>query len=116
MPQGKIYGDEVSLVSDFSTPALWLDMNGDNYLPGWPLKLSIPLKTNRNVDRFNIPNGAALTVNGQRIGFNANGVLGGSSIVKGSAGIRTADLNIDKLVSMIPPLTKISLTGLTYTV
>lgn len=110
--EGKIYGDEVVLVSDFSTPALWLDMNGDNYLPGWPLKLSIPLKTNRNVDRFNIPNGAALTVNGQRIGFNANGVLGGSSIVKGSAGIRTADLNIDKLVSMIPAAYKDLLDGI----
>ena len=110
--QGLISGDAVELTSDVSTPELFLSMGGDTYVPGWPLKLTIPLKTNRNVDRFHVDEGAMAMVNGERIYFNADGTLGGSSIVRADAGIHTRNMDIDKLVSMIPDKFSSSLDGI----
>ena len=109
---GDISGDDVTLTSDVSTPALFLTMGGDSYVPGWPLRLTVPLKTNRNVDRFHIGEGAQATVNGEHIAFNADGTLGGASIVRADAGIRTQNMDIDKLVSMIPDKFSSSLDGI----
>lgn len=109
---GLISGDDVTLTSDVSTPALFLTMGGDSYVPGWPLSLTVPLKTNRNIDRFHIGEGAVATVNGERISFNADGTLGGASIVKANAGIRTQNSDIDKLLSMIPDKFRSSLDGI----
>ena len=109
---GLISGDDVTLTSDVSTPALYLTMGGDSYIPGWPLSLTIPLRTNRNIDRFHIGEGAVATVNGERISFHADGTLGGTSIVKADAGIRTQESDIDKLISMIPDKFRSSLDGI----
>ena len=109
---GQISGDDVTLTSDVSTPALFLTMGGDSYVPGWPLRLTLPLRTNRNIDRFHIGEGAVATVNGERISFNADGTLGGASIVRADAGIRTQETDIDKLMSMIPDRFSSSLDGI----
>ena len=109
---GLISGDDVTLTSDVSTPALFLTMGGDSYVPGWPLRLTVPLRTNRNIDRFHIGEGAVATVNGERISFNADGTLGGASIVRADAGIRTQETDIDKLISMIPDRFSSSLDGI----
>jgi len=99
---GIINNDNVQLESGFNTPAVYLTMNGEQMIPGWPVSITVPLKTNRNVDRFTIADAAKVSVNGESIALTANGTLGGSSIVRGTASVKTSKLNIDKVVSMIP--------------
>lgn len=110
---GSIHGDDIALNSDFSTPSLNLSMGNDVYIPGWPISLTVPMVTNRNVDRFTIKEGANVTVDGQQLGFSADGVLGGANAVSGKARIRTVrDLDIDRLVAMIPDAFKDALDGI----
>lgn len=100
---GRINGKDVELNSTFATPAINLTMGGDVYVPGWPLSLTVPLETTMDMDRFNIKEGANINIDGQKIGFSANGTLGGQQAVAGRARIKTINnLDIDRLISMIP--------------
>ena len=110
---GKILGDFIALNSVFATPSLNVTMNNDVYVPGWSLSLSVPLETNMKMDRFAIKEGANVNIDGQQIGFSANGTLGGKQAVAGRARIRTMhDLDIDRLISMIPDAFKDALDGI----
>lgn len=110
---GKIQGDFIALNSVFATPSLNVTMNNDVYVPGWSLSLSVPLETNMKMDRFAIKEGANVNIDGQQIGFSANGTLGGKQAVAGRARIRTVhDLDIDRLISMIPDAFKDALDGI----
>ena len=110
---GKILGDFIALNSVFATPSLNVTMNNDVYVPGWSLSLSVPLETNMKMDRFAIKEGANVNIDGQQIGFSANGTLGGKQAVAGRARIRTIhDLDIDRLISMIPDAFKDALDGI----
>ena len=110
---GSIEGKAVAMNSDFSTPSLNLSIGNDVYVPGWPLSLTVPLETNMDMDRFSIKEGASLTVDGQQIGFSANGNLGGKDAVSGNARIKTVrDMDIDRLISMIPDAFKDALDGI----
>lgn len=99
---GIINNDEIQLESGFSTPAVYLTMNGEQMIPGWPVSVTVPLNTNREITRFTIPDDAKISVNGESISMTANGTMGGSSIVRGTAQVKTSKMNIDKVVSMIP--------------
>ena len=110
---GKIQGDFIALNSVFATPSLNVTMGNDVYVPGWSLSLNVPLETNKNIDRFAIKEGANVNIDGQQIGFSANGTLGGKQAVAGRARIRTVhDLDIDRLISMIPDAFKDALDGI----
>ena len=110
---GKIQGDFIALNSVFATPSLNVTMDNDVYVPGWSLSLNVPLETNKSIDRFTIKEGANVNVDGQQIGFSANGTLGGKQAVAGRARIRTIhDLDIDRLISMIPDAFKDALDGI----
>lgn len=110
---GKIHDKDVELNSRFSTPSLNVKMGDDVYIPGWSLSLVVPLETTMDMDRFNIKEGANVNIDGQRIGFSANGTLGGQQAVAGHARIRTMeDLDIDRLISMIPDAFKDALDGI----
>lgn len=110
---GKIHNKDVELNSRFSTPSLNVKMGNDVYVPGWSLSLAVPLETTMDMDRFNIREGANVNIDGQRIGFSANGTLGGQQAVAGRARIRTIDdLDIDRLISMIPDAFKDALDGI----
>jgi hypothetical protein len=110
---GKIQGDDITLNSDLTTPSMNLALGNDIYIPGWPMSLNIPLTTNREITRFDIKEGANATVDGQQIGFSANGTLGGQQAVAGRARVKTVrDLDIDKLVSMIPDAFQDALDGI----
>ena len=110
---GKIQGDDIALNSELNTPSMNLALGNDIYIPGWPMSLNIPLATNRDITRFEIKEGANATVDGQQIGFSANGTLGGQQAVAGRARIKTVrDLDIDKLISMIPDAFQDALEGI----
>ena len=110
---GMIHGNDITLNSQFSTPSLNLNVGDDVYIPGWPMSLTIPLATNKDVTRFEIKDGANATVDGQQIGFSANGTLGGNQAVAGRARVKTVrDLDIDKLISMIPAAFQDALDGI----
>ena len=110
---GRINGKDVELNSTFATPAINLTMGGDVYVPGWPLSLTVPLETTMDMDRFNIKEGANINIDGQKIGFSANGTLGGQQAVAGRARIKTINnLDIDRLISMIPDAFRDALDGI----
>jgi len=108
-----IKGDDITLLSEFSTPSVRIEMDSAIYVPGWPMSFNLPLETDRNISRFNIRKGANVCIDGQQIAFNANGTLGGQQTVAGRAGISTPrDLDIDRLVSMIPETFRDALDGI----
>ena len=110
---GIINGDDIALNSLFATPSVNVTLGEDVYVPGWALSLSVPLETNRNIDRFIIKDGANVSVDGQQIGFSASGTLGGQQAVAGRARVKTVnDLDIDHLVSMIPDVFRDALDGI----
>ena len=94
---------DITLLTEFNTPSIRIEMDSDLYVPGWSFGFTLPIETNMDVTRFNIKNGANVRIDGQQIAFNANGTLGGEQTVAGRARISTPrDLDIDRLVSMIP--------------
>lgn len=110
---GMIHGDDIALNSLFATPSVKVTMNGDVYVPGWSLSLNLPFETNKDITRFAIKEGANVNVAGQQIGFSASGTLGGQQVVAGRARIRTIhDLDIDRLISMIPDAFQDALDGI----
>ena len=110
---GMIHGDDIVLNSLFATPSVKVTMNGDVYVPGWSLSLNLPFETNKDITRFAIKEGANVNVAGQQIGFSASGTLGGQQAVAGRARIRTIhDLDIDRLISMIPDAFQDALDGI----
>ena len=104
--------DDIALTPELSTPSINVNIGGDELVPDWSLSLYAPLTTNKSFNRFDVLNGSNLNVNGQKIGFAANGTLGGSSVVKGNASVKASNLDIDKLVSMIPDKYKNVLDGI----
>jgi len=98
-----IKGDDISLLTEFNTPSIKIEMDSDLYVPGWSFGFTLPLETNRDITRFNIKEGSNIRIDGQQIAFNAAGTLGGQQTVAGRARINTPrDLDIDRLISMIP--------------
>ena len=98
-----IKGDDIALLTEFNTPSIKIEMDSDLYVPGWSFGFTLPLETNRDITRFNIKEGSNIRIDGQQIAFNAAGTLGGQQTVAGRARIRTPhDLDIDRLISMIP--------------
>ena len=98
-----IKDDVIALMTEFNTPSVRIEMDSALYVPGWSFGFTLPLETNKDITRFNIKNGANIRIDGQQIAFNANGTLGGQQAVAGRARINTPrDLDIDRLVSMIP--------------
>ena len=89
MANARIKGDDISLNTEFNTPSIVIEMDSDLYVPGWSFGFTLPLETNRDITRFNIKEGANVDIDGQRIGFNANGTLGGQQAIAGRARIRT---------------------------
>ena len=99
----KIKDGDIALNTEFNTPSIRIEMDSDLYVPGWSFGFTLPLETDMDVTRFNIKNGANVRIDGQQIAFNANGTLGGQQVVAGRASISTPrDLDIDRLISMIP--------------
>lgn len=110
---GSIYGDDINLNSQFTTPSMNLKMGDDVYIPGWPMSLYIPLATNKEITRFDIKEGARADIDGQQLGFSASGTLGGQQAVAGKARVKTvSDLDLDRLISMIPDAFKDALDGI----
>ena len=98
-----VHSGDIKLDSRFATPSLYVTMGSEEYVPGWPLSINLPVETNMDVTRFSIREGAGISVNNQRIGFSAAGTMGGSRNISGRARVNTVDgLDIDRLVSMIP--------------
>jgi hypothetical protein len=98
-----IKDDDISLLAEFNTPSVSVEMDSALYVPGWSLGFTLPVETNRDITRFNVKEGSNIRIDGQQIAFNANGTLGGQQTVAGRARIRTPrDLDIDRLISMIP--------------
>ena len=94
---------DIALNTEFNTPSIRIEMDSDLYVPGWSFGITLPLETNMDVTRFNVKEGANIRIDGQQIAFNANGTLGGQQAVAGRARINTPrDLDIDRLISMIP--------------
>ena len=110
---GTIQGDNIAMLSEFNTPSVRIEMDSVLYVPGWSFAFNLPLETNRDITRFNIKDGANITIDGQQIAFNANGTLGGQQAVAGRARIKTPrDLDIDRLISMIPDAFQDALEGI----
>ena len=110
---GTIQGDDIAMLSEFNTPSVRIEMDSVLYVPGWSFGFNLPLETNRDITRFNIKEGANVTIDGQQIAFNANGTLGGQQAVAGRARIKTPrDLDIDRLISMIPDAFQDALEGI----
>ena len=98
-----IKGDNIALLTEFNTPSIRIEMDSDLYAPGWSFGFTLPIETNRDITRFNVKEGSNIRIDGQQIAFNANGTLGGQQAVAGRARIHTPrDLDIDRLISMIP--------------
>jgi len=98
-----IKGDDIALLTEFNTPSITIEMDSDLYVPGWSFGFTLPVQVNRDITRFNVKEGSNIRIDGQQIAFNANGTLGGKQAVAGRARINTPrDLDIDRLVSMIP--------------
>ena len=98
-----IKDQDIALLAEFNTPSVTVEMDSALLVPGWSFGFTLPVETNMDVTRFNVKEGSNIRVNGQQIAFNANGTLGGQQIVAGRARIRTPrDLDIDRLISMIP--------------
>lgn len=98
-----IKSGDIALNLKFNTPAINVAMGGETYVPGWSFGLNLPLETNMDVTRFAILNGANVNIDGQRIGFSANGNMGGARKISGRVRVNTIDdLDIDRLVAMIP--------------
>ena len=94
---------DIALNTVFNTPSIRIEMDSDLYVPGWSFGFTLPLETNMDITRFNIKEGANIDIDGQKIAFNAAGTLGGQQTVAGRARINTPrDLDIDRLISMIP--------------
>lgn len=98
-----IKDQDIALLAEFNTPSITIEMDSDLYVPGWSFGFTLPVETNRDITRFNVKEGSNIRIDGQQIAFNANGTLGGQQAVAGRARIRTPrDLDIDRLISMIP--------------
>ena len=98
-----IKGDDIALQTEFNTPSIRIEMDSALLVPGWSFGFTLPVETNRDITRFNVKEGSNIRIDGQQIAFNANGTLGGQQTVAGRARIRTPrDLDIDRLISMIP--------------
>ena len=104
---------DIALLAEFNTPSVSIEMDSDMYVPGWSLGFTLPLETDMDITRFNVKQGANVRIDGQQIAFNANGTLGGQQTVAGRARINTPrDLDIDRLISMIPDAFKDMLQGI----
>ena len=109
----KIKDGDIALNTEFNTPSIRIEMDSDLYVPGWSFGFTLPLETDMDVTRFNVKEGANVRIDGQQIAFNANGTLGGQQTVAGRARINTPrDLDIDRLISMIPDAFKDALEGI----
>ena len=98
-----IKDQDIALLAEFNTPSVTVEMDSDLLVPGWSFGVTLPVETNMDVTRFNVKPGSNIRINGQQIAFNANGTLGGQQTVAGRARINTPrDLDIDRLISMIP--------------
>ena len=98
-----IKGQDIALLTEFNTPSISIEMDSDLLVPGWSFGFTLPVVTHRDITRFNVKEGSNIRIDGQQIAFNANGTLGGQQTVAGRARIRTPrDLDIDRLISMIP--------------
>lgn len=107
-----IKSGDIALNLKFRTPSVNAAMGDEVYVPGWPISLNLPLETNMDVTRFAILNGAGVSIDGQRIGFSANGTMNGADIA-GRVRVNTIDdLDIDHLVSMIPESFRSMLDGI----
>lgn len=104
---------DIALLAEFNTPSISIEMDSDMYVPGWSFGFTLPLETDMDITRFNVKQGANVRIDGQQIAFNANGTLGGQQTVAGRARINTPrDLDIDRLISMIPDAFKDMLQGI----
>ncbi|MBR5706190.1 MAG: hypothetical protein IKX55_01315 [Bacteroidaceae bacterium] len=104
---------DIALNTEFNTPSIRIEMDSDLYVPGWSFGFTLPVETNMDITRFNVKEGANVRIDGQQIAFNANGTLGGQQTVAGRARINTPrDLDIDRLISMIPDSFKDMLDGI----
>ena len=109
----KIKDGDIALNTEFNTPSIRIEMDSALYVPGWSFGFTLPLETNMDITRFNVKEGANVRIDGQKIAFNANGTLGGQQTVAGRARINTPrDLDIDRLISMIPDSFKDMLEGI----
>ena len=110
---GNIHGDDIALNAKFSTPSVNIEMDSAVYVPGWSFGFNLPVQTNRKVTRFNIKDGANIDIDGQQIGFSVSGTRSEQIPIAGRARIKTPrDLDIDRLVSMIPDAFKDALDGI----
>lgn len=108
-----INDEDIALLAEFNTPSVNIEMDSDMYVPGWSFGFTLPLETDMDITRFNVKQGANVRIDGQQIAFNANGTLGGQQTVAGRARINTPrDLDIDRLISMIPDAFKDMLQGI----
>lgn len=108
-----IKGDDIAMITEFNTPSIRIEMDSVLYVPGWPFGFTLPFETNRDINRFNVKEGSNVRIDGQKIALNANGTLGGQHTVAGRARINTPhDLDIDRLVSMIPDAFQDALEGI----
>lgn len=95
--------DDLAADTKLTIPSINVVMGGETYVPGWSMGLTLPLEAKTDLTRFAILNGANVDVNGQRIGFSGNGTMSGSNNIAGRVRINTMeDLDIDRLISMIP--------------
>ena len=108
-----IKGDDIAMLTEFNTPSIRIEMDSVLYVPGWSFGFTLPFETNMDITRFNIKEGSNVRVDGQKIAFNANGTLGGKQTVAGRARISTPrELDIDRIISMIPDAFKDALDGI----
>ena len=95
--------DDLAADTKLTIPSIDVVMGGETYVPGWSLGLTLPLEAKTDMSRFAILNGANVDVNGQRIGFSGNGTMGSTGNIAGRVRINTMeDLDLDRLVAMIP--------------
>lgn len=103
--------DTIKVNPVLETSALEFASGTERLVPGWPVKLTANVLTNRELSRVRMP--GKLTVNGQNVGFDTDVRLSDDmSDIAGWVSVDAPSLNIDRVVSMLPDSVKAMLDGI----
>jgi hypothetical protein len=94
-------GDRIICTPIIFSPNITVRANGETYINNWPLRLSMPIITDTAFNHIVI-NDALLSINNQKIGFGADCHQNGNKDLKISAYTSLIDVDIEKILHMIP--------------
>lgn len=94
-------GKRISISPNIITPNITVRAKGETYIDNWPLSLSIPIVTDTAFKSIEI-NDAILILNSQKFGFGADCYQKSNKDTKVSAYASLIDVDVEKLLNMIP--------------